>query len=64
MLILFFNYFRVAPALNLSDLRNQMKEQLGDGDVIPEDYVFLRCVGRCLAIVILNNILLPLSVAI
>ena len=41
---------RVYPHASLKDLRDLVEEQL-DHDVVPEDYVFLRSVGRCLAIV-------------
>jgi hypothetical protein len=37
--------------MTLEDLRNQITEQLSGGDILPHEYVFLRCVGRCLAIV-------------
>ena len=41
--------------MTLEDLRTQITEQLSDGDILPHEYVFLRCVGRCLAIVIIFN---------
>ena len=44
---------RVYPHASLKDLRDLVEEQL-DHDVVPEDYVFLRSVGRCLAIVSLT----------
>ena len=46
---------RVPPLMTLEDLRTQITEQLSDGDILPHEYVFLRCVGRCLAIVIIFN---------
>ena len=39
--------------MTLEDLRTQMKDQLSGGDILPDEFVFLRCVGRCLAIVII-----------
>ena len=41
--------------MTLEDLRTQIKEQLSGGDILPHEYVFLRAVGRCLAIVIIFN---------
>lgn len=45
---------RVPPESSLSTLRDHVEEQLGS-DVIPEDFVFLRSVGRCMAIVSTNT---------
>ncbi|XP_028413468.1 spermatogenesis-associated protein 1-like isoform X2 [Dendronephthya gigantea] len=44
-------FVRVPPQQTLDDLRNQIGEQLNGGGILPDEYVFLRCVGRCLAIV-------------
>ena len=44
-------FVRVPSLMTLEDLRNQITEQLSGGDILPYEYVFLRCVGRCLAIV-------------
>lgn len=42
--------FRVQPYISLNYLRDHIEEQLGP-EVVPEDYVFLRSVGRCMAVV-------------
>lgn len=42
--------FRVQPYVSLNYLRDHIEEQLGP-EVVPEDYVFLRSVGRCMAVV-------------
>ena len=47
-------FFRVQPYVSLNYLRDHIEEQLG-ADVVPEDYVFLRSVGRCMAVVSLMN---------
>lgn len=44
------NAFRVQPYISLNYLRDHIEEQLGP-EVVPEDYVFLRSVGRCMAVV-------------
>lgn len=44
------NVFRVQPYISLNYLRDHIEEQLGP-EVVPEDYVFLRSVGRCMAVV-------------
>ena len=41
---------RVQPYISLKYLRDHIEEQLGP-EVVPEDYVFLRSVGRCMAVV-------------
>ena len=41
---------RVQPYISLNYLRDHIEEQLGP-EVVPEDYVFLRSVGRCMAVV-------------
>lgn len=41
---------RVQPYVSLNYLRDHIEEQLGP-EVVPEDYVFLRSVGRCMAVV-------------
>ena len=38
------------PYVSLNYLRDHIEEQLG-AEVVPEDYVFLRSVGRCMAVV-------------
>lgn len=43
-------YNRVQPYISLNHLRDHIEEQLGP-EVVPEDYVFLRSVGRCMAVV-------------
>lgn len=42
--------FRVQPYVSLNYLRDHIEEQLGP-EIVPEDYVFLRSVGRCMAVV-------------
>ena len=46
----FPHIFRVQPYVSLNYLRDHIEEQLG-AEVVPEDYVFLRSVGRCMAVV-------------
>lgn len=43
-------FVRVQPYVSLKYLRDHIEEQLGP-EVVPEDYVFLRSVGRCMAVV-------------
>lgn len=43
-------FVRIQPYVSLKYLRDHIEEQLGP-DVVPEDYVFLRSVGRCMAVV-------------
>lgn len=45
-----YSYHRVSPGLSLLDLRSALSEQL-DPDVLPSKYVFLRNVGRHMALV-------------
>lgn len=47
--------FRVQPYISLSLVRDHIEEQLGS-EVVPEDYVFLRSVGRCMAVVSFYNL--------
>ena len=44
------SHHRVISHATLTDVRELIEDQL-ETDVIPEQYVFLRSVGRCLAIV-------------
>lgn len=39
-------FIRVSPDLSLDGLRQEAADQLGDG-TLPQDYIFLRSVGRC-----------------
>ncbi|XP_031567882.1 myb-like protein V [Actinia tenebrosa] len=43
-------FVRVHPETNLHQLRESIEEQLGE-DIIPEEFIFLRSVGRCMAVV-------------
>ncbi|XP_078354540.1 uncharacterized protein LOC144639159 isoform X1 [Oculina patagonica] len=43
-------FVRVQPYVSLNYLRDHIEEQLGP-EVVPEDYVFLRSVGRCMAVI-------------
>ncbi|KAK3747556.1 hypothetical protein QZH41_015789 [Actinostola sp. cb2023] len=43
-------FVRVHPGLSLHHLRESLEEQLGE-EVIPEEFIFLRSVGRCMAVV-------------
>lgn len=43
-------FVRVQPYISLNHLRDHIEEQLGP-EVVPEDYVFLRSVGRCMAVI-------------
>ncbi|EDO46192.1 predicted protein [Nematostella vectensis] len=43
-------FVRVLPDITLRNLRGCIEDQLGD-DIVPEDFVFLRSVGRCMAVV-------------
>ena len=46
------NFFlrRVPPNDTVYGLRDHIEEQLGF-DIVPEDFVYLRSVGRCMAVV-------------
>lgn len=46
----FCHFNRVQPYVSLNYLRDHIEEQLGP-EIVPEDYVFLRSVGRCMAVV-------------
>ena len=54
------SYYRVYSDAVLQVIRETIEDQLGS-DIIPEEYVFLRSVGRCLAIV--SGLLCHISVA-
>ena len=41
---------RVLPETSVAMLRQEISEQLGN-EIFPEDYVFLKHIGRCLALV-------------
>lgn len=43
-------FVRVQPYISLNYLRDHIEEQLGP-EIVPEDYIFLRSVGRCMAVV-------------
>ncbi|ELT88990.1 hypothetical protein CAPTEDRAFT_87156, partial [Capitella teleta] len=40
-------FIRVQPETNINGLREEIENQLG-GEHMPNDYVFLRSVGRCM----------------
>ena len=44
---------RVPPNDSIDRLRDHIEEQLGF-DIVPEDFVYLRSVGRCMAVVRFN----------
>ena len=49
--------FRAVPEWTVSYLRQELETQLGD-ELMPRDYVFLKSVGRCLARVRIQLLLL------
>lgn len=53
-----FDRVRIEPEISLQNLREEIGVQLED-QAIPESYVFLRTLGRCLAMVIRLQLHVP-----
>ncbi|CAD5120055.1 DgyrCDS8637 [Dimorphilus gyrociliatus] len=41
-------YVRVHPDVSIYNLREEIEAQLGNEDIIPKEFIFLKSVGRCL----------------